>query len=451
MKRKIALSFENDLVKVVYAEVTRSGTVVEKTLTFDNDEFDRFLPGMPEDEFVVVQNFEAVYQDIISLPPAKERFLRQLVQLEIKKRVPDLKGFSFFYVELREVQREGKRSKDVFFLAVESSEVQAIIDRLARAGKVASGIYANVLPLSFSTGVSDAEADEAILGVLDIGTNKTIFLTRDQKLCFVRVAQSDGRGIDQNDIENINMTIAYCRQVLRINPSRVVFPDASGSKPLPAAPVVPVSPAKYPSTIVAFNDTLRDYITPLSTINHIREIEESNLLPDTYRDMVVQRKLMAYCILVLGLLSFIGLGYIGFQWLDIAKTKTTIESLRRDIGKRQAVIGEFEGALAGLQKFSPSIEIINTFGKSANIQDILVELQDIATEGVDLRSIIMKNQKEAVTIELKGVVRSSSYAELQSRYEKFLGQFKRSGRTEVTAHKLELNDRGFTVNLKWKI
>ncbi len=451
MKRKIALSFENDLVKVVYAEATRTGTVVEKTLTFDNDEFDRFLPAMPEDEFIVVQNFEAVYQDIISLPPAKERFLRQLVQLEIKKRVPDLKDFSFFYVELREVQREGRKSKDVFFLAVESSEVQAIIDRLARAGKVASGIYANILPVSFSTGVSDAEADEVILGVLDIGTNKTIFLTRDKKLCFVRVAQSDGRGIDQNDIENINMTISYCRQVLRINPSTVVFPDASGSGPLPAAPAVKVSPAKYPSTIVAFNDTLRDYITPLSAINHIREIEESSLLPDTYRDMVVQRKLMAYCILVLGLMSLIGLGYIGFQWLDIVKTKTTIESLRRDIGKRQAVIGEFEGALAGIQKFSPSIEIVNTFGKSANMQDVLVELQDIATEGVDLRSIIMKNEKEAVTIELKGIVRSSSYAELQSRYEIFLIRLKRSGRTEVTAHKLELNDRGFTVNVKWKI
>lgn len=451
MKKRIALSFENDLVKVVYAQTARTGTVVERTLTFDNDEFDRFLPTIPEDEFIVVQNFEAVHQDIISLPPAKERFLRQLVRLEIKKRIPELKDLSFFYVELRDVQREGKRSKDVFFLAVESSEIQAIIDRLARAGKVASGIYANVLPLSFSTGVADSEPDEAILSVLDIGTNKTIFLTRDRKLCFVRVAQSDGRGIDQNDIENINMTIAYCRQVLRINPSRVAFPDASGAKPLVAQPVVPVSPVKYPSTIAAFNDTLRDYIAPLSAIDHIGEIEESSLLPDTYRDVVVQRKLMAYCVLILGLLSLLGLGYIGFQWLDIAKTKTTIEGLRRDIGKRQAVIGEFEGALAGLQRFTPSIEMVNTLGKSANMQDVLVELQNIATEGVDLRSIIMKNEKEAVTIELKGIVRSSSYAELQSRYEKFLAQFKGSGKAEVTAHKLELNDQGFTVNLKWKI
>ena len=79
MKRKIAISFENDVVKIVYAQAARTGTLVEKTLTLDNDEFDRFLATMREDEFIVVQNFETVYQDIVSLPPAREKCLRSLV------------------------------------------------------------------------------------------------------------------------------------------------------------------------------------------------------------------------------------------------------------------------------------------------------------------------------------------------------------------------------------
>lgn len=451
MKRKIAISFENDVVKIVYAQAARTGTLVEKTLTLDNDEFDRFLATMREDEFIVVQNFETVYQDIVSLPPAREKFLRPLVELEIKKRMPELKDFSFCHVRLRDVQREGKRSTDVFFLAVDGAEVQAIVDRLGKAGKVASGIYANVLPLSLFTGIEDGQPDEPVLGVLDIGTNKTIFLASDRKLAFVRVTQSHGRGFDQDDIENINMTIAYCRQVLRINPSRVVFPDAAGDAPLPAAPIVEVAPARYPSTVTAFNETLRDYVVPLSAIDQIKDIEDGNLLPDTYRDIVVQRKLMEYCILILCLLSFLGLAYIGFQWLEIARTGTTIDRLRYDINKRQAAIGEFEAAQAGLQKYRPSIDMVNTFGKSADLQDVLVALQKVWADGVDVRSIHIKNEKESLVIALKGSIRASSYEQLERRYEEYLAQYRKTGAAEVVSHKLNLNDRTFTLDLKWKI
>lgn len=451
MKRKIAISFENELVKVVYAHTARTGTIVERTLTFDNNEFDRFLAMMPEDEFIVVQNFEGVYQDIVSLPPAKKRFIRPLVELEIKKRIPDLKDFSFCHVELRDVKREGKRTKDVFFLAVDSAEIQRIVERLGRAGKVASGIYANVLPLSRFTGTEDSETDEAILGVLDIGTNKTIFLTADKKLAFVRVTQSHGRGMSLDDLENINMTTAYCRQVLRINPSRIVFPDAAKDMTLPAMPVIQVSPVKYPSTITAFSDALRDYVAPLSAIDKLEDIEDGNLLPDTYRDIVTQRKLMGYCILILCLLSLLSLGYIGFQWMEISRTRTTIAQLRNDIQKRQAVIGEFERVRADLNKLKPSIEMVNAFGKSTDLQNIFVALQSVSTEGVDLRSIGMKNDTEFLVIEIKGNIRASSYKQLQMRYEEYLGQFTKMNTAEVMGHKLDLNDRSFTLDLKWKV
>ena len=140
------------------------------------------------------------------------------------------------------------------------------------------------------------------------------------------------------------MTIAYCRQVLRMNPSKVVFLNIKDEMAMPASPIVPVAQAKYPADLVTFDDILKEYVAPLAAIVHIRELSGSNLLPETFRDMVVQRKVMVYCILVLALLSLIGLAYIGFQSVEIIRSRAVISSLRSDIGKRQAIIGEFEGA-----------------------------------------------------------------------------------------------------------
>ena len=122
--------------------------------------------------------FQNVHQDVISLPPAKEKFLKQLVELEIKKRIPDLKDFSFFYVNLREVPARGQEvDKRSSSLPVDQNgEIREIVDRLARHGKVALGdLFQCASPVHFLK-VADGEPNEPVLGVLDVGTNKTMFL-----------------------------------------------------------------------------------------------------------------------------------------------------------------------------------------------------------------------------------------------------------------------------------
>ena len=450
MKKHIAVSFENELVRLVYANTGRGGFFIEKTLTFSNEEFDRFLATTKDDEFIVVQNFQNIYQDIISLPPAREKYLEQLVELEIKKRIPELREFSFFYTELREVQREGKRSKDVFFFAVEKSEVEETAARFTAHGKVVTHVYPNVLALSRFLHVADIEPGEPVMGVLDVGSNKTIFLIRENRLYFVRVAQSGERGIQQTDVESINMTIAYCRQVLRMSPSRVALLGTSGNTELPVAPVVPLASVKFPSSLAAFDDTSNEYVVPISALLHYKELESGNLLPATYRDVVVQRKVMVYCIIVLLLLSFLGLAYLGFQSFEIVRSKKAISQLRGDIDKRRAIIGDFEGTLARIQKLTPSVDLANSFSSSFDMQKVLESIQVFALEGVDVRSIDLKNEQEAVRIHVEGNIKAISYEELQSRYEGFLAGIKKTGKMEVEKHKLDLKQKGFVVDIKWK-
>lgn len=452
MKKQIAVSFENETVRLVYAQTGRSGIFVEKALAFTPEEFDRFLATTKDDEFIVVQNFQNFHQDVISLPPAKESFMRQLVELEIKKRVPELKEFFFFYVPLREIQREGRKSREIFFFAVEKAEIEEVLDRFTAHDKVVSRLFPNVLPLSRFIRAADVEPEEPLLGVLDVGSSKTIFLARQGRLYFVRVARSDGKGMHQVDVDNINMTIAYCRQTLRMGPSHVVVagvPTTADSEQV-VAPIVPFTPAKYPSMVMAFDDTSNEYVVPLSAIMYGKELAGSSLLPNVYRDVIVQRKVMTYSILLLALLFFLGLTYIGFQSVEILRSRSAMSDLRRDIDKRRAIIGEFEGTLAGLQKFVPSIEIMNTFSSAADMQKVLESMEAFIVDGIDVHTIGLEDEGGSVRIHVQGSVSAVSYEDLQKRYENFLAEITKTGKMEVESHKLDLQQRGFVIDLKWK-
>lgn len=450
MNRHIAVSLENENVKVVYAEIRQGNVSIEKTLTFSNTEFDHFLETTKDDEFIVVNNFQNIHQDVISIPPAQEKYLKTLIELEIKKRVPELKDFSFFYEELRDVQKEGKRSKDIFFFAIASEDIDAVLNRFSKHDKIITFLYPNVFPLSRFLHIEGIEEGQPILGVVDLGTNKTMFLMTDRKLNFVRVTQSEKRGVSQLDIENINMTIAYCRQVLRLNPSRVVFSGSQGSGNTNIAPIVPVALAQYPSTVMAFKDTVMEYVIPIAALVHAKELRASSLLPLVYQGVNIQRKIMVYAIVVFLFLSVLGIGYIGVKVTNMILTKGEIKRTRQDIAGKQSVIDEYEKVSNELQKRMTLMNFMNTANTSLDMQKVLLSLQVLSKKTVDVKTISIKDEKGNVLLQVEGSISFRSYKELQSNYENVIDDIKKTNELEIIEQSLDLKLGNFRVDLKWK-
>jgi cell division protein FtsL len=450
LNRQIAVSLENENVKVVYAEIRHGNISIEKTLTFSNTEFDHFLETTKDDEFIVVNDFQSIHQDVISVPPAQEKYLRTLIELEIKKRVPELKAFSFFYEELRDVQKEGKRSKDIFFFAIAGEDLDAILSRFSKHDKIITFLYPNVLPLSRFLRIEGGEEGQPILNVVDLGTNKTMFLMRDQKLNFVRVAQSEQRGISPLDIENINMTIAYCRQVLRLNPSRVVFSDSQDSGNAIIAPIVPVASVQYPSTVMAFKDTVTEYVIPIAALTYAKELRASSLLPPVYQGIHIQRKIMVCAIVIFLLLSALGIGYIGVKVTDTILRTGEIKRVRQDIAGRQSVIDEYEKVFNDLQKRMTLMNFMNTANMSLDMQKVLLSLQVFSMKTVNVKTINIKDEKGSFLLQVEGGISFRSYKELQSNYENVIDAIKKTNELEIVEQSLDLKTGNFRVDLKWK-
>lgn len=450
MSGQVIVSFENETIKVIHANFRHGNLSVDKSFSFSSEEFDHYLATTTDNEFVVINDFHEIYQDIISLPPAKEKYLRSLVGIEIKKRITDWKDTSFFYTTLRQTQREGKWLKHIFFFVVNNDDVNNLISRFSKHDKIITHLYPDVLVLSNIIEADDVEPGQPLLGVIDLTTHKTMFLVRDKKLLFVRVAQSDQKGLNTADIESINMTVAHCRQTLRVNPVRVVFRDKTDTRESAVNPVVPAATMKYPSNITAFKETIEEYITPISAALHEKALAPCDLLPEGYRSIFTQRKILAYAAIIFLVLSLIGVGYIGLKAYDIMLTLNEIDALRQGIGVRQPIIGDFTNTSKELQKVMVPITFMNQINSTPDIQQVLVSLQTLNMRGVDIGTITISNGKETCLISIDGHIRAWTYTDLQSNYQRVLDTLKKIKEFETVSQSLDLTMQNFKIELKWK-
>jgi hypothetical protein len=447
---QVIVSFENEIIKVIHANIRHGNLSVDKSFSFSSEEFDHYLATTTDNEFVVINDFHEMYQDIIPLPPAKEKYLRSLVDIEIKKRITDWKDTSFFYITVRQTQREGKWLKDIFFFVVNNDDINNLILRFSKHDKIITHLYPDVLVLANIIEVDDVEPDQPLLGVIDLVTHKTMFLVKDKKLLFVRVAQSDRKGLNTTDIESINMTIAHCRQTLRVNPARVVFRDKPDARESAVNPIVPEATMKYPSNVTAFKETIEEYIVPIAAALHEKTLSSCDMLPEGYRGIFTQRKILVYATIFLLVFSLIGMGYIGLKLYDISLTSREINILRQGMGVRQPIIGDFTSTSKELQKLMAPITFMNQINTSPDIQKVLISLQVLNMKGVNIGTIAVSNSKEACLISIEGNIRAQTFTDLQLSYQNILDGLKKIKEFETASQSLDLTMQNFKIGLKWK-
>jgi len=296
LKRQVAVSFEDDLIKVIYASQDKGGLTVQQTLTFGDDQFDAFLKANKMPNISIVYPFRKFYSDIIQAPPVKRAYLHTIVEAEIRKRYPELNRFSFFYYMLADKAAEEKGLRDVFFFAVDQREIDPIVDRFDRYGKTIKAIYPDILSVSHFLQTQDKGERKTSLGLLASNTDKSLFLVKNGQLRFIRITPSNGKDIRDTDVDNINMTVSYCLQQLRTNPQQVLslnsaFDEAQGKT------VIPTVQIGYDEKTMIPEETFREFMIPLSAILFSDALKNDSLLPGKYRVLYIQRFAVSYSII----------------------------------------------------------------------------------------------------------------------------------------------------------
>ena len=451
MARHVAISFENELVRVVYASVRRGRIVIQKTLTIRDEAFDDFLEEEKTGHFTVACDFNVFYQDVLLLPPVKDKYLNIIVETEMKKKFPDLGDFSFFYAVIGETPAEGRKVREVFIFAVNNEDLFRIIERFGNHGKTVRQLYPSPFVLAYFAKMSGTLSDEPVLCVGGAGTIKTLFLMKNRELHFVRVVQSSGTGIYGADIQNINMTASYCRQSKKVNPLQIILLGAASrgyeSTMDMIAPVVCAD--RLPEVVTSDGDTA-EYIVPITALLPDSEIKKGSIVPQDYRTMLIQKSLLTWCIIFFVFFSVCGFGYIKIRLSDIASLKSGIESLASEIKAMGPIRRDYEMRYAEIQKLMPLLDLAKSANSSPDTQKALMALQSLHMDNVNMRSIEISAAENVLNLQLKGDITAPDYTVMQKVYQNLIDAMKNTTGIEVVSQRIDLKDKSFQIEARYR-
>jgi len=449
LKSHVAVSFEDNLVKVVYASEDKGKFVVRKTIALKDEEFDHFLKTNKMTNISVVYPFRKFYSDIIPAPPVKKNYLETIIDTEIRKRFPELNQFSLFYTVLADKSTEEKGLREVFFFAVDNREIDHIIDRFDRYGKTVKFIYPDILPLSHFAQSHDATAHKTVLCLLASNKDKSLFLVKNGQVRFIRITPSGGTDIKDTDIDNINMTVSYCQQQLRLNPERLILMN-SAIKEDKGSTVIPVVRITSHDSVMIREEAFQDFIVPLSAIIFGNILKNDNLLPKKYKVLYMQRYAVAYSILFFLLFSLIGLSYFMINLSDISSLREKIESLRKELVGTESVVAGYDKNSAQLQQILPLINLINDARSGPDVEKALSSLNFLPIETIDIQTILLNSKKDSLQIQLSGNIHANNLGNMHHTFQKLLNSFNKDAGMVVLSRDLDLKNGQFQIEIENK-
>ncbi len=446
MRKAVAVSFEGENVRVVYASLKKKDIEVDDVLTLRDEQFDEFLEKEKTKEFIVVCDFKSFYQDIISIPPVKNRYIKKLIEAEIRKRAADFKEFYFIHFLHGEKIVENKRVKEIFVFAVKKEDLDSIISRFINKGKFIKAIYPNV----FSIAGLVQSIEEPFLCIAEIGINKNLFLLNNGLMQFVRDIHSFEKGLNDLDIQNINMTINYCRQTMRINPSFIMLMGGicnnySATAP-PSIPVVSLAPVFLQSRI---NNTILDFIFPISAFFITRD-KEINLLTREYKNFCQIRLFLRSSNILFLTLSIIGIFYAGFVAKSSIESRSQLNSLRMNSSDVEGILSSYENKKTEIAGYKPFITSLNNAALTPDIQRFLSLLSGIRTDNIRIDSISITTGESSLKGELKGMVKSEGYASMQMHYQQLIDSISSLKGFSIKRHNIELKERAFQIEVEYR-
>jgi hypothetical protein len=451
-RKKTIVSFEENTVKVVCVSGSQSRLTVDKVYTFTNDEFDDYLARTKETDFVVVYTFQQFYQDTFSLRPAKPKYLTLLAKAEIKKNSMSNTDFLFFHHVLEDVQQEGKKTKETFVFSVDYDTVSEIIDRFDKHGKTIMALYPSVLTLTSLVAPMETFKGHVVLSALDTGLSKILFLIGDGALRFVRFIQSGGPGLNDADVDNINMTISYFRQTLRISPTKLVllnFNDgttvSSSRITVPKAEIDEIPKFTAPRHIIA------EYIVPLSAALEPKRLSGGNLLPSAHKTLPTQKLILTSACALLVLVSLGCLVNMAVSVKESSSRKEAIARMTREIYDKEPLFRQFDTINNQLQKNGSLVAYMNKANSSPDWVKILTSFNFLPMDNITIEHMEMDTKDGAPAVRLKGAIQASNFSHMDSTYRSLMEKVRKITNLEIISAEIDPKEMIFTIEAKWKI
>src|SRR3990172_5372769 len=440
MSASIVISLEGQSERIVYGAAVSGVVTVKDALVIPVEKLEDFLSRERASEFTIVNHFSDPFQDVISVPAVKKRLLRKIIEIEVRKK-SGLRDFSFIHTVIgTRATDQGKRT-DVFVFAVKNDESRAIIERFASRNKTVKALYPDVFVLSRAMALKD----EDVLCVSASGNKKVFSLVKDGTLQFTREVLSSSHELNSFDIQNLDMTVNYCRQSLRVMPSLVMFAGRLGQDDSAAA-VRGMHTACFRPAIASImaREALADFSAPVLALGPGAAFDIS---PAPYRADKLKTRLLKYSSITFAAMAAF-LAVMSYSALrDAGAAKQGLQASLATLPDIDAVVSSHEARKTEFERYVPFIDTINRAAAAPDPAVVMAALSRLDTERITFSLINITPSDGALRLRLEGSVRSNSYASTQSYFEKFADSFKKINSAQIVEQRLMIKDRNFLLEV----
>lgn len=439
-------------MQAVKADISDSGVTVNDAWTFYHEELDGYLSACRENTCVVCCNPALFHQDIVHLPPATVKFYDNLVRAEVMKSHPELTAFTLFYRTVGETTSDGVLYNKIAAFSYEDDSLSDFISLFSRRGKVISRLYAAPYPI-FRLAASTCADDpaRARIFIAPLSGEKLILLSENAELEFIRKIPSTDAALLPADSQNINMTVDYCFQSLRVRPSEAVIIDPHEQSAEPANHLtLPHRNALPPALAGLPHDTVRDYLAPLAAALHYAESPaDGDILPSDYCVFTRNRRILAAATIVMIALILLLAGVILTERMALSDLKAGIAVLRTQLGKSGEEMAAFRKVDDETKALSRPIEYLNKISTALNPGTALASLTLTGSNDYSIKGISLQKGEGFIGVRIEGYIASSGYSETQTIYEGVVERVRKIPGYSVTSGSVDVKQKTFSIEARY--
>lgn len=444
MGKAVAVSFEGNAVKIVHASLKGKTVTVERAETIPENEFDNYLLREKAPEFIVTSDFKESYHDIITTPVVKKQFLEKILGSEIKKALTQ-KEFSFIYSIVGEKIIDNKRVMEVFYYAVPKESIRNKIERFYNNGKMVKAIYP---PVFAAAALFDAHiAGEAHMAIFNSGKSRTVFFTKKGVVYFIRNYESYEADLSDFDIQNINMTVSYCFQNLRINPSSVFLmgniSESPGNNTVTTSPLASLSLPEY---IHCKREQFNEFLLPAASF---LTGKSSNIMSREFREVYFLKNYITYASRVFVMFVLLCIGLMFYEFKYAAGEKDLINLAKQRGVDKEKLLEEFRTREEKIGPYIPLIEFLNK--PEPRFHNLLVSLGETDFGSLKINMLnASSNSDLSLSITMHGVVHADNYSAMQDSLEHMVNELKKLKNIDIKSRSVDLKDKTFILEMTYK-
>ncbi len=429
MKKRTFISIEGQKAK---AALIKKDIENADFIEFSSDEILDFIKENSIKEVYLSVTFPDLLTFRFSLPfqiPDKKKILEKIVFNEIRKRYPSIQNFSFMY----ETYIEPARSWIRCYVASEDS--CKFIEELIEAKINIKALFSVHIPLLYLINSYSELMEKNRIVCFISGKSRFIFVFEKSEMVLSRQYETEENLTDE-DIININMTVNYSVQNLRVQPEEIIFCGIKKQE---------ISGLNLPYRFLIVLPETEKYSVPLSMALFEKELKQKNMLPLQYRRF---KKTVKY----LKCASFIMLTVTVFLTAYNASVLFKLKSLydkmilhKQYIMKHEQEFFSIQNTLKNFEmNLKPLIELQNKRNVIMDARFPLYSLSQAKTELIQINSIeILSGQKPQIKI--KGHSTGQNFSQRQISYLNFTGALTQN-RLKIVNESWDITKGDFSID-----